>query len=363
MGDPTSRVRVLVADDEPAIREVCRSVLESEGFLVRLAATGTEAIQALDGETVDAVLTDVRMPGASGLEVLREVRARSPEVPVILITAFASVDVALEALRLGANDMLLKPVEDLRLIPLAVRRGLAWRDLLRRVHALERVNSEKDAFLSIVGHELRTPLTVLQGALAGMGREGAPEDEGLAMCRESVERLTRAVEDIFLLRGLLSGDTRSEPRPIAVSEMVAAAIEACRTLATRRGVLMDAAVDPPGAVAEVDPELLQPALVQLLRNAVAFGRERGRVALRAVLGGGRLRLAVEDEGEGIPEGLRPVIFAPFSQAANPMTREVGGMGLGLPIVQAVAAAHGGNVEVESEVGRGSRFTLSLPQGE
>lgn len=362
MAERKAGALVLVADDEEPIRGLCRRLLEAEGYRVVTARDGLEAIERFRKGSVDAVITDVKMPGASGIEVLRFIRERSLDTPVILITGFASLDLALEALRLGANELLVKPVQSGGLIPLAVERGLQWRKLLRRVQSLEHLNAEKDAFISIVGHELRTPLTVLHGALASLDADGAADRELVAMCRRAGSRLGQAVEDMLLLRGLLAGDIAVQRRPQPVSALVEESLGEVRELAREHEVSLDAEVEPADMKAPLDPVAMRSALVQLLRNAIVFNRAGGFARLKAERAADELVLEVRDNGQGIPAGLQAIIFERFAQGADHMTREVGGLGLGLAIVRAVVRHHEGSVQVESRAGEGSHFIVRLPLG-
>ncbi len=125
--------QILIADDEPAIVDILRRSLEKEPYRVTTAANGTEVLDRLKAEDFDLVVLDILMPGADGIEILKRLKKQSPETEVILITGHASIDTAIEAIRLGAADYLRKPFEDLRLFQISVRKALTRRELVRLV--------------------------------------------------------------------------------------------------------------------------------------------------------------------------------------------------------------------------------------
>ena len=175
--------RILVVDDEESIRLGLAEILEEEGHQIRSASTAEDAWQQLQEHVVDLVCTDVRMPGMSGLELLEKIKAEQPEVEVVVITGFASLSTAVEAVKLGAHDYLSKPF-DLDEVRLTVSRALEKKDLVERTNRLERsaraergaskLVGESEAFqrvLSLVDRVAPTPSTVLILGETGTGKE------------------------------------------------------------------------------------------------------------------------------------------------------------------------------------------------
>jgi two-component system response regulator PilR (NtrC family) len=147
---PESRPRVLVVDDEPSMRQMLLYVLRREGYEVTLATSGREAVALLEQEPVDLLISDIRMPDMNGVEVLRAARQLDPEVAGVMITAFASTETAVEALRLGASDYLSKPF-DLDELKLVVRNALERRHLRQENVRLKRLVGEAHRFSNIIG--------------------------------------------------------------------------------------------------------------------------------------------------------------------------------------------------------------------
>jgi len=227
---------------------------------------------------------------------------------------------------------------------LALRRALA-----REARAVER----ERAFLAGVTHELRTPLTTIRvlGETLAEGR-GEPREYGSLVARES-ERLEGLVERVLTL-------TRVEqvPRfgPVDPGELLRSAVALVTPRAERRATRIECRVEPSFPGCRWDGEAVRRALLNLLDNAVAHGREGGRVEVAAATSGDQVALSVADDGPGIGSSDRRRIFGRFERGRT----EAPGTGLGLYLVEEVARAHGGRVDLVTAEGRGSTFTIVLP---
>jgi len=143
-------LRVMIVDDEEVLRDVLEVVLRREGFDVVLAASGEEALNLLDGDEVDLVILDVMLPGISGIDTLRAIRIANPTLPVVVITAFSSIDGAIEAMKFGAFHYIPKPFKNEEVI-LTVNKALEQRRLSRENERLKAELSEKYAYANIIG--------------------------------------------------------------------------------------------------------------------------------------------------------------------------------------------------------------------
>src|SRR4026208_625525 len=146
--------RILVIDDEPDIRDSLEALLTSENYRVELAANATEGLRKLEGSAYDIVLLDLMMPDKSGMQVLEEVRARDRETPIFMITAYGSVEVAVEALKRGANDYFPKPWDNEKLL-IEIDNMIAKRRLERENTELKRAPRQRDSFPELVGKSAR----------------------------------------------------------------------------------------------------------------------------------------------------------------------------------------------------------------
>jgi two-component system sensor histidine kinase BarA len=246
----------------------------------------------------------------------------------------------------------------------------------RRLRELDQLKSN---FLATVSHELRTPLTSIIGysEMLSEGLAGPLADEQLEYVRtimEKGESLLGLITSLLDLTKIEAGKLRLVAAPFSLGELVQTAITSVHPQAAKKGLSIQVDLSSGLQRPELDGEKIRQCLVNLLGNAVKFTPRGGRITVRATRsvrtpgsGGGRFdgpesyfELAVEDTGVGIPADQRERIFDTFYQVDGSSTREYGGTGLGLSIVRSYVEAHGGEVLVDSEVGKGSTFTLILP---
>lgn len=229
-----------------------------------------------------------------------------------------------------------------------------------RLRALE--NARRD-FVANVSHELRTPLSLIRGYVETL-MEG-PFDQAtttrfLRTIHKHTQRLVFLIEDLLTISRLESGAQRLDARRLEVRNLVQQALEDLRQLATERRVTLRNEV-PAGLELEADPERLLQVFLNLVDNAIKYGRPGGRVLVGGVSrDDDQVELWVSDDGPGIPSEARERVFERFYRVDKARSREQGGTGLGLAIVKHIVQSHGGEVGVESELGRGTTFRLRLP---
>jgi heavy metal sensor kinase len=234
-------------------------------------------------------------------------------------------------------------------------------ELLRR---LDTAFTEQQRFIADASHELRTPVAVVRGeAEVALGREREAHEykEALTLIKDEAERLTRIVENLFLLaRQPLDAPTPVK-RPLPLNEVVNECARAARVLAMQKGLRLNVRGSLPEVLVSGDDEMLKRMLLNLLDNAVKYTAPGGEIGVTLELQNGRARLVVADTGFGIPAEDQARIFDRFYRVDKARSRALGGAGLGLSIARWIAEAHGGMISVESAVGRGSTFTVELPR--
>jgi signal transduction histidine kinase len=369
--------RILVVDDEPGIREVCERTLRAMGFEVKSAPDGQAALKKLDEQDFDFVLTDLSMPApVDGTRLTEMIKSRSPFIDVVIMTAYPTLETAIQLLKNGAYDYLSKPFsqdllesvvarcfEKRRLSDELDREKSQRRELAAAYAELQKVEHLKEAILSRLSHELRTPVCTSLLALETMQALN-PEPEKLKhldIMRSSLSRLQKTVEDVlFLARSSQDGlPLRRSPTDLKV--MIEKVAQHYGSLWRSKQIRLETRLEELSEPVPVDPGHMETALKQLLLNAIHFNRKKGSILIQGRRHDSGIGISFIDTGVGIPKENIPDIFDGFYQAAEYLTREVGGLGLGLAIVRRIAEAHGGAVRVESEEGRGSTFTLSLPE--
>jgi signal transduction histidine kinase len=215
---------------------------------------------------------------------------------------------------------------------------------------LERAFDSQRRFLDDAGHELKTPLTIVRGHLELLGDDPEERRETMALAIDEVDRMTRIVGDVLLLARHEQSDFL-ELRPVDAGILTDELHAKAKALAPLDWVLEQRA----RGVIIADRHRLTQAVMQLADNAVRYGTEGGAIALGSSIAGGEARFWVRDQGPGIPLEEQRAIFERFQRGSG--TQRWEGAGLGLAIVEAIAEAHGGRVELESRPGRGATFTL------
>jgi heavy metal sensor kinase len=232
-------------------------------------------------------------------------------------------------------------------------------------HMISRLQEAIDGskqFVADASHELRTPLTVMRGELESLAQDpqlGRETRETLGSVLEEVERLAEIVESLFALSRLDAGEASAEWRRFDLAELAATTAEQMSLLATDKNVSV-ACDSASGVVVEGDPARLKQVIVNLLDNAIKYTAAGGRVRLTVRREQGFAVLEVADDGIGIPAEALPHVFKRFFRVDTSRSREQGGAGLGLAIVKSICSAHGADIEVISEPGRGSTFRLRQP---
>jgi signal transduction histidine kinase len=371
--------QILVVDDELPIREVCRRALEGSGYKVATAANGEEALENLRRQDFDFVLTDIMMPGQwRGTGLLEAIKQESPLTDVVIMTGYPSLSTAIPALKNGAYDYLIKPFDNALLLSVVQRcfeRRRLSEELNREkmLHAelqaayaeLQKVEKLKESFLSRLSHELRTPFVSVFFVLDEIESDTANAKllPVLKSLRSHISGVWKLVENMLFFADLREGDVSSYKVPVEPRALIKDLIQKFKPEWEKRELSVELSVEGDVESINGDPQLLSTAFKHLLLNAIHFNRKGGTIRIQMKNLGSTLAVAFVDTGIGIPADKLPNVFDSFYQAAEYMTREVGGLGLGLAIVRRIIEAHGGSVTVSSQAGEGSQFTVMLPMGQ
>jgi two-component system phosphate regulon sensor histidine kinase PhoR len=233
---------------------------------------------------------------------------------------------------------------------------------ITEIRRLERVRRD---FVANVSHELRTPLTAIQGFAETLLRGALDEPENsrrfVEIIRDHAFRLARLTEDLLKLSRAEAGQLDLDVRPIAVGSVVAECAETARLKVAEKRQTLTVSVGDSSPLARADSHALLDVLRNLLDNAIQYTPENGHITIRvSVADTNEVRIAVTDDGIGIPVGSHDRIFERFYRVDAARSRKVGGTGLGLSISKHLVDGMGGRIELESQLGRGSTFTVVLP---
>ncbi|MCX7818547.1 MAG: hybrid sensor histidine kinase/response regulator [Kiritimatiellae bacterium] len=367
-------LRVLVVDDEPGMCLGAQRVLRRHmvrlpdlgleaGFETDTAGTMAAARELLGRSRYDLVILDYKLPDGSGLDLLREIRAMRLDLLVIMITAFASLEVAVSATRNGAFDFLSKPFgpEELESVVTKAARALVIERRARRLE--EERRKTRLQFLSVLAHELKAPIGAVEGILKlleqrVLGNDLSAYDAQIRRALARLEGMRKLIFDLLDLTRIEAGERRRDLQPVDVAEVARAAIETVATEAAARRITVVLRADGPVTMT-ADRGELEIILNNLLTNAVKYNRDGGRVEVRLSRRDGGVAIEVEDTGIGMTAAEAARLFQEFSRIRNEKTRHISGSGLGLSTVKKLAQLYQGDVTVRSEPDVGSTFTVTL----
>jgi len=244
-------------------------------------------------------------------------------------------------------------------------RRLAEENLRKANEKLKEYSQLKDEFVSIASHELRTPLSIIQGAirliLDGIsGGINPKQKEVLTMARENVERLGRIVNSLLTVSKIESGKLDLQKKLINICELIKSTTTEHEGIAQEKGINLDCEVLEQGIDICVDPDRIKQILINLISNSLKFTPEHGFVKVTCSQQNEEVVFSVQDSGVGIAKEDIPKLFDKFTQFGRKDGPGEKGTGLGLTIAKQLTELHGGNIQVESEVNKGTTFTVSLP---
>lgn len=366
-------IRILVVDDDANLRESVRDNLELEGYEVVEAGTGAEAMKAVVTGFHDVILMDFNLPDATGIDVIRDIRKVNTESEILMLTAHASLDTALKAIRESVYDFLVKPVDfDVlkRAIAKAVEKLRLIQDNRRLIEDLRKANEQllylsnmKSKFLSMASHDLSNSLMTLQVSLEMLIGSMNPSEEQkkrMQYISNGIAQLSRLIEDLVDWASIESGKFRLEMESQDPGRVVEDCAGAQQVRAGQRGIQLKADVAKGLPKVAADRRRITQVLGNLLENALRHTAKGGSVTVSAVKHEGAVRIGVTDTGEGIEPSEIQKIFESFYQPQSSHAAR-GRLGLGLSISKEIVHSHGGKIWVESAgKGKGASFFFTLP---
>jgi signal transduction histidine kinase len=359
-----NKYKILIIDDEEVVLDSCSEILAGGNYHMATAADGTVGLKLVQEFLPDLVFVDLKMPGISGFEVLEKICAFDPTIVTIVITGYATVNSAVEAMKKGAYDFLPKPFtpDELRLI---ARRGLEKRTLVLETIALRREKEMlREHFAAIVSHELKAPLSAIQqnlfalvAALSSKLTEG--QKSLFERMKSRIDDLLKLIHTWLRVMSADIGKIQENFKSTLVTSAISKAIESVQPHATRKDIEIITSVEEPSGLVHGDEGTLAEALVNIIGNAVKYSREGSQILVRVEEKEDNVLISVTDTGVGISKEDLPFVFGDFyvGKSSHMVER---GSGLGLAITRRIVEAHNGSISVESELGKGSTFVIRLP---
>ena len=355
--------RILIIDDEEVVLDSCIQILGDGAYLVQTAPDGSTGLSLVDEFKPDLVFVDLKMPGIPGMEVLEQINKLDFTIVTVVITGFATVGSAVDAMKKGAYDFLPKPFtpEEFRLI---TRRSLERRRLVQETIRLGREKEMMRAqFASIVSHELKAPLGAVQQNLFAL--EFELTDMFNKEQKEKMGRLKTRIDDMLKLINswlrVISVDINKLKESfveVSVNIPISKALENVESLAARKNIEIVTSINTEMRPVQGDELSLSEAFVNILGNAIKYSHDGSKVSVQVDEDGNDIVIAIKDSGIGISPDDLPHIFDGFYRGKG--SEVAGGHGIGLAVSRQIVEAHNGSIAVESELGKGSTFVIRLP---
>ncbi|MFA5859558.1 MAG: ATP-binding protein [Elusimicrobiota bacterium] len=355
-------VSILVVDDEEPIRNLCKRVLVDENYSVEVAENAQRCMELIRTEYFNIILTDIKMPGINGIELLKQVKEKHSQTEVIVMTGNATLETAIDAMRAGAYDYILKPFDIIQ-VKLVVKRCLEKQRLASELVELKELDRLKTEFLSNVSHELRTPLTSIQGSISLLSdMETNQEKKRLFnIYQKSTERMVKLVTDLLEFTKIEDCTLNLKKEKVSLTAIIREAVAKLTPLVKEKNIMLTLSLNN-DALVKIDPDRIAHVITNIVDNAIKFTPAKGEITIQTEQQTDCIMVSVTDTGIGIIPENHKKIFQYFHQVDGSMTREFGGTGLGLAIAKNIVEAHNGKIWVTSELGKGSTFVFTLPRG-
>ena len=373
---PAAPGAILLVEDTMTLRLLLSDQVQQMGHTVTTARHGKEALTLLERHEFDLVLLDIHMPELDGFELLRILKsdARWKNLPVVMISGMDELEAVVRCIELGADDYLHKPC-DATLLRARVNACLEKKrfhdqreEFLARLNdnyeALRHLEAMRDSLTHMIVHDLRVPLTSI---LSGMELlEFVPDlpdetrTEIVGMAHRGGKTLLGMINDLLDISKMEAGALQLERGPASAHELIEGALRQTKPLLADRDLHLRQSLAPDLPLLRADGAKIERVLVNLLGNAIKFTPKQGTISIAAGAIDNAVRFSVNDTGEGIPHEAFARIFEKFGQVETRQTGRRNSTGLGLTFCKMAVEAHGGQIWVESEPGRGSTFFFTLP---
>jgi two-component system, sensor histidine kinase and response regulator len=369
-----NNLKLLIIDDEPGMRMGAERTLrhfrfklpefdEEVGFDVTMAEDGQSGLAAIEADKPDILLLDHKLPDMQGLDILVHLTSQKLDILTIMITAYASLEVAISATKNGAFDFLAKPFTpaDLRN---TIQKAAKQVYLHRKARKLaEEKRQVRFQFISVLAHELKSPIAAVEGYLRIMDKQmlGNSLDGYGKLVHRSLRRLNgmqKMILDILDLTRIESGKKKHDLTDVNVVEVASFSIDGVTQDANERGITINLHA-PEKIMINADLGDIEIIINNFMTNAVKYNRDNGQVDLTLEPQVEGVKIICKDTGIGMSKEETERLFGEFVRMKNDKTRDILGSGLGLSIVKKLLSFYNGSVTVNSEPDVGTTFTIIL----
>lgn len=356
---------VLIVDDDPTVLEYLSVLLTEYGYVVIPCNSANVAMARLQETRVDVVLTDIMMPVVTGIELLENVRNKEPNLPVILMTAYADLDTAVDAVKKGAFDFIIKPFKHEQLVhsvEKAVNHSMFVKMENDYKHILEEYNQGIETLVSertmslmalTIADKVRNPVTVI-----GLTFKKILEEEGVQdNLRERLKAVVNEVEKLETIVNDFQAVLKSRQSMFSyedINGLLMGLVPIVEKEASYKGAALVINLSEQPLRMNIQKNLLRIAVLHVLRNAIEATANGGTITVASSGNQDKITLSVSDTGHGITKEDIIKIFDPFYSTKNHR------FGMGLPLVKQIVSEHMGEISVESELGKGTTFSMTFP---
>lgn len=372
---PTNKKKILIVDDDSLVRSILSSLLSENHYQIETAEDGKQAITTLD-DSFDLILSDLEMPEMNGLQLLETLRKSGNNIPVVILTGNQEISVALNALKVGANDYVIKDENITETVLTAIANSLERKMLLDQNSRLienlmkakenaEKANKAKSDFLAKMSHDLKTPLNAILGYTQLMiVAPDEPLDDGsienLNQIFHAGNHLLELINDILDLSAIEAGKLKVVIEKIDVISIIQESLALIRPSASKNSIkIIDETQDHNSIMVLADSLRLKQVLLNLLSNGIKYNSIKGALRVSLSTNGDEGTINIQDTGPGIPEEKIEKLFENFNRLGAEKTN-IEGTGIGLNICRHLVDLMSGRLNIKSDLGKGTCFSITIP---
>jgi signal transduction histidine kinase len=358
---------VLVVDDEERNRRLLADLLSHHNYTIVEAVDGEDALRQVEAQSPAVILLDVMMPKMDGYEVCRRLKANEETraIPVLMITALNERQDKLEGIKAGATDFLCKPIdldEVLLRVGNAAKSKQLYDDIRLQHNRLQELENLRDNLMHMLIHDLKNPLGNIRSCL-DLLKIHLPETDNntqkiMSLSRISAQTMLLMINSLLDLNRLEAGEMQIKATETDINNLVDLGGENMAGLIAESKITLTMHKSQPLTI-HCDAELVGRVIVNLLANAIKFSPVGSEITITTLAADHGIKVAISDQGQGIPEEYQQMIFDKFAQVTNKNSKY--GTGLGLTFCKMAIEAHNGVIGVDSRIGQGSTFWFTLPQ--
>ena len=370
-----NKLSVLLVDDEPEIIEMFEVILEQEKYTISKALSAEEAMEQIDQTEFDIIVSDMRMTGATGLDVLKYINKKKHRSKFIIQTAYATVDIAIQAMKKGAYDFITKPVNLIHFKAIIekcrtrILTEVENRQLKSDNLRLEELNEIKEKFIAITNHEIRTPLTILKGYTDLMDMYTEEYDD--PDIKTTIGTIKSTLRDLEFIAQRMHNISRfnvnkeeSSPSKLELFHIVETVVEQLKIVVKDRDLEIKLKQPNDYAYTFIDEHHLKIAISEVVQNAIKFTKDGGKINISIQIEDEFIELHIKDNGIGISDDSKDKIFQIFYEAQDVMNHSTSksrfmgsSLGIGLSLVKDICEKYGIHYRLDSEVNKGTVFTF------